>query len=340
MQRHTGIVIIAAAAVLAAAVANANVSIETVPVGNPGNAGELSGQGAGGQGENRICGAVDYTYNIGKYEVTVGQYTAFLNSVGGVDTYGLFNTSMQFSNKSCGIRRSGGGTVDNPYTYTVASGYANRPVVFVSWGDAARFANWAHNGQPTGPQGLSTTEDGSYFLDGATTSAALVAVTRKADATWVIPSEDEWYKAAYYNPATSTYYNYPTSSDNLPGRDMTEVTRPGNNANCYATSPYPIQQPYYTTAGGEFELSDSPYGTFDQAGNAVEWTEAVRNTTRGIRGSAYEQGADLTRAAQRDFLAPYIELPSSGFRVVLVPEPGTIAMSALAGLAMMSSRKR
>ena len=48
---------------------------------NPGNAGELSGAGAGGYGPNRVCGAVGYTYNIGKYEVTAGQYAAFLNAV-------------------------------------------------------------------------------------------------------------------------------------------------------------------------------------------------------------------------------------------------------------------
>ena len=60
----------------------AQVVIETVTVGNPGNAGELSGAGAGGLGTDRICGAVDYTYNIGKFEIKAAQYTAFLNAVG------------------------------------------------------------------------------------------------------------------------------------------------------------------------------------------------------------------------------------------------------------------
>jgi hypothetical protein len=68
---------------LAACVAGAQASIviDTVPVGNPGNAGELSGAGAGGFGPDRICGTVAYTYSIGKYEVTAGQYTEFLNKV-------------------------------------------------------------------------------------------------------------------------------------------------------------------------------------------------------------------------------------------------------------------
>ena len=47
------------------------------------------------------------------------------------------------------------------YTYTVAPDWASRPVNEVGWGDAARFADWLHNGQPTGMQDLTTTEDDS-----------------------------------------------------------------------------------------------------------------------------------------------------------------------------------
>ena len=79
---------------LLAAGAHAEVVIETVTVGNPGNDGELSGSGADGYGADRICGAVDYVYNIGKFEVTAGQYTEFLNAVAATDTYGLYNPNM------------------------------------------------------------------------------------------------------------------------------------------------------------------------------------------------------------------------------------------------------
>jgi len=71
-----------------AVTASADVIIDTVTVGNPGNAGEWSGESYGGYGPDRICGAVDYTYNIGKYEVTAGQYTAFLNAVAAHDNNG------------------------------------------------------------------------------------------------------------------------------------------------------------------------------------------------------------------------------------------------------------
>jgi len=165
------------------------VDVETVTVGNPGNAGELSGSGAGGYGDDRICGSVGYTYNIGKYEVTAGQYIEFLNAVAATDTHGLYNSSMWSDSFGCKIQRSG---APGTYTYSVAGDWANRPVNYVSWGDSARFANWLHNGQPTGAQNLSTTEDGAYYLNGATSDAALMAVNREADWKWAITSEDEW----------------------------------------------------------------------------------------------------------------------------------------------------
>ncbi len=305
-------------------------SLETVTVGNPGNAGELSGSGAGGEGPDRICGAVGYTFNMGKYEITAGQYTEFLNKVGGVDTYALYNTSMSRTDYGSGITRTGGGTVGNPYTYSVASNFANRPVNFIGWGDAARFANWLANGQPTGPQGLSTTEDGSYYLNGATTNVQLLAVTRKANATWVIPSEDEWYKAAYHknDGVTGDYWDYPTSSNTAPGRDMADVS--GNNANYYTGSgPYPIDSGKYTTLVGEFQNSDSPYGTFDQGGNVWEWNEAILyGSYRGMRGGSFYLTVGYLLASNRNHgYPPSYEDSIIGFRVAEVR--ATLALTAI-----------
>ena len=132
-------------------------------VGNPGNADDTHGDGYGG---------VDYTYNIGKFEVTAGQYTEFLNAVAATDTYGLYSTYMWRDSWGCKIQRSGS---SGSYAYSVASDWADRPVNYVRWGDAARFSNWLTNGMPTGAQDLTTTEDGPYFLNGATSEAALQA---------------------------------------------------------------------------------------------------------------------------------------------------------------------
>ncbi len=110
-------------------------NLDFVTVGNAGNAADSTGYGA-----------VDYAYAIGKYEVTAGQYTAFLNAVAATDTYGLYNTSMWTYRRrhGCKIQRSGS---SGSYTYSVAADCANRPVNYVSFWDAARFVNWLHNGQ-------------------------------------------------------------------------------------------------------------------------------------------------------------------------------------------------
>jgi formylglycine-generating enzyme required for sulfatase activity len=320
------------------------VNIETVPVGDPGNAGELSGAGAGGYGPDRICGSVGYTYNIGKYEVTAGQYTGFLNAVAGVDTYGLYNTSMWSSSSGCKIERfAGSGTVGDPYQYHVAGDWASRPVSDVSWGDAARFANWLHNNQPTGTQGLSTTEDGAYYLDGATSDAQLMAVNRESDWKWAITSEDEWYKAAYHknDGVTGNYFDYPTSNDSVPSNDLINPD-PGNNANYYRGGGYTTGSPYYRTEVGEFENSDSPYGTFDQGGNVYEWNEAVfYGSLRGVRGGSFKHGHAGLRASDRSiYFFPTFEDSGFGFRVSEVPEPCSAALLLVGSLALARYRRR
>lgn len=136
------------------------ITIPTVPVGNPGNVADTTVMQDGTKG----YGSVAYNYRIGTTEVTVGQYTAFLNAVAATDTYALYNTKMATNLNIAGIARSGS---SGGYTYSVI-GSANHPVTYVGWGDAARFANWLHNGQPTGAQSASTTEDGAYTLNGAT----------------------------------------------------------------------------------------------------------------------------------------------------------------------------
>ena len=129
------------------------VTIDTVTVGDAGNAADTNG-----------LGAVANVFAMGKYEVTIGQYTTFLNSVASVtsDSYvvNLWNTNMATDLNVAGISRSGSGSEGSPYSYS-GLGSGNRPIAYVSWFSAARFANWMNNGATNG----ASTETGAYTLN-------------------------------------------------------------------------------------------------------------------------------------------------------------------------------
>ncbi len=287
------------------------VTYDTVPVGNTGNVMDIA-TGYGG---------VNYPYEIGRFEVTAGQYTDFLNAVAKFDPYNLWHSNMELSdvphNPTWGqhgpqIVRSG---FAGSFQYNVAPDWENRPVNHVSMQDAMRFVNWMHNGQPTtGVLDASTTEDGTYTLNGVaagTTSvpdnAEIYAVVdspeegRQPDWTWALPTLDEWYKAAYHknDGDTSNYFAYATGSDALPNYVLpSKMASQGCVAGCtvdasgnvitpdpgnFATHSGPgggndisgIGPPYYRTEVGEWENSPSPYGAFDMAGNVQEMTTTI-----------------------------------------------------------------
>ena len=300
------------------------VVIETVTIGNPGNPGEQSRLPSG---DPTFYGGVAYTYSMGKYEVTAGQYAAFLNAVAATDTYNLYHTRMDYdadpSRNGCNIKRQG---VPGSYTYSVAPDWANRPVNYASWGDAARFANWLHNGQPSGAQDLTTTEDGSYFLNGMTSDSQLENVVREPDATWVIPTDDEWYKAAYHknDGVTGNYWNYGTSSDPRPDNDLIDPD-PGNNATFFDgvfgdPNGFTLGAPYNRTEVGAHENSASPYGAFDQAGNVMEFTETVPEPDiRRIRDGSWTGGGGMAAYEIDDVMHSSDQFDNLGFRVALVP---------------------
>jgi len=174
------------------------VEIDYVTVGDPGNPNDSTGYGQ-----------VDYVYQIGKYEVTCAQYAAFLNARAKRDTNGLYNPGMASSSRG-GIVRAG---TEGSYTHTVKAGFANVPVCFVNFYDALRFCNWLHNGAME----FSDTETGAYALSGSN----VPGIERTNKALVFLPSDNEWYKAAYYHATSSGgpangYWLYPTKSNVAP----------------------------------------------------------------------------------------------------------------------------
>ncbi|MFN9970043.1 MAG: SUMF1/EgtB/PvdO family nonheme iron enzyme, partial [Phycisphaerae bacterium] len=125
------------------------------------------------------------------------------------------------------IRRSTD-PITGRYSYAVLGDWANRPVLMISWSNAVRFCNWLTNGQASDP---ASTEDGSYTLAGATSNAVLMLVTRRPDAMYVLPTEDEWYKAAYHknDGPTNHYWEYATQSEAMPSNSIVSPD-PGNSA--------------------------------------------------------------------------------------------------------------
>ena len=314
------------------------VTIDTVTVGDAGNAADSVVMTDGTSG----YGAVGYEFNIAKYEVTLGQYATFLNAVATTDTYSLYNPLMATDLNIAGITQTGG---SGNFSYSVI-GSGNRPIAYVSWFDGARFANWMQNGATAG----ASTETGAYTLNGATSG---VSFTKNDGATWWIPSEDEWHKAAYYKGGGTNagYWLYPTQSDNAPGN---VVGGAANQAN-YNNGVYSVTQSAddsdtqnYLTDVGSFSGSAGAYGTFDQGGNVWEWKDSVISDGnvdfRGVRGGSWGYirfPGDSPLQSSYRYDDPTFVSHLVGFRVATVPEPSTCALLLMTGAgALWLARRR
>ena len=188
-----------------------------------------------------------------------------------------------------------------------------------------------HNGQGSG-----STEDGAYTLNGAMSGI----YTKNAQATVWIPSENEWYKAAYYDATkggTGGYWLYPTQSNTLAGNTVGMA----HSANYYDGDYVGYPGIALTDVGAYGVNSESFYGTNDQGGNLLEWNDGVLSgPSRGVRGGCWGYTAGNMVASYRIGVGPSEQNSNNGFRVASVPEPSCLVLTLLASGMLVTRRKR
>jgi hypothetical protein len=283
-------------------------NIDFVTIGNPGNSADTTGN-------PNPAGSVSNSYRIGKFEISE-QMISKANALGGLaitkDTRG-----------------------------------ADKPATSVSWNEAARFVNWLNTstGSPPAYKFSLQPGDGGYSANAAIQLWAPSDagynpnnLYRNSLAHYFLPSLDEWYKAAYYDPTSGVYYDYPTGSNSHP-TPVASGTAAGTAVYEGQSGPANI-----TLAGGL-----SPYGTMAQGGNVYEWVETdydmvngptPSSSVRWIRGGNWSDGDVFLLAAVSRNGGAGLEVSDIGFRVAstFVPEPSSAVLAASA-LTLLATRR-
>jgi len=308
------------------------IAIDWVRVGNPGNANDTTGYGA-----------VAEAYRIMKFEFTNAQYAAFLNAIdpAGENPNNVYNTSMG-SNARGGISRNLGNPVGT--RYAVKSNMGDKPVNYVNWWDAARVSNWLHNGAKTYGTTDATADapqnTGAYTVGTATSGNP---VARNSGALYWLPTENEWYKAAYYDPTLSSgtggYLVYGNRfSSPAPTAVTSDPTGIGNAGGTGNVANYGNGAAWNNLTGNVTTVGTnggpSYYGAFDMSGNVQEWNDldgldGPSVSKRGLRGGGYStSNATILASSARTEDSTSTEVASIGFRLASVPEPATLGMAS------------
>lgn len=291
--------------------ANTNkITIDLVPVGDPNNHGDIYQNGM-------TFGSVPTEYQIGKYDVTVEQYCAFLNAVAShSDPHLLYDERMSTDPHVASLTRSGDETTG--YVYQPISDYCKKfPITYVSWFSTLRFCNWLENGQPVGDEIVGITESGAYNRD------AQGVWSLGTNSKWNLPTENQWYKAAYYQPAKNGspafYYSFGNSSYYVPDNNET-ADLPHQEANYCLNGVFTTATQPRLTPVGTFINSASPCGAYDMTGNVNQWTStpiAIDLSTLVVRGGSWAStdSCDL-RFSYAFFFNANTKSCTLGFRVV------------------------
>ncbi|WP_233231649.1 SUMF1/EgtB/PvdO family nonheme iron enzyme [Tichowtungia aerotolerans] len=208
-----------------------SVSMEFVRIGSSGNSADTNG-----------VGAVSYSYKIGKYELTEGQWNAIRQISGGV---------------------LGEGSDNGPFN----------PVSYISWNEIAMYCNWLTTGD---------FESGAYTISDGVVTAVMdhEAAQSLYGTVYVIPTEDEWYKAAYYSTGSGTYSGYANGTDVMPSGAKIVGE---NHIKEGATEDGVVGLGLWTIGEGVQEQN----GTYDMGGNMAEFTETAGGLGRVVRDAPY-----------------------------------------------------
>lgn len=235
-------------------------TIDFVEIGSPGNAAQSSSNRTHTQSGGDGYGAVETTFRMSTHAIS----TDMIDKANAEGTLGITRTNRS----------------------------ANLPATEVSWNQAARFVNFLNEQagyshaykfefQP-GDVGYGSNQniqlwdinDPGYNPDN---------LYRNNNAFYFLPSENEWFKAGYFDPVSGQYSLYATGSDTVPTA-VASGTSPGTAVYNGQSGPADVTQ-----AGGL-----SPFGTMGQNGNIYEWMESafdgvnnLTNESRGIRGGSW-----------------------------------------------------
>jgi len=272
---------------------------------------------------------------------------------GGLDGFGIVNNSYRMGvyeitndqwNKFVAIDGTPKGNPSIAYNSSATHTGTNVPTNNVSWYEAAQMVNWLNTSEGHLPAYKFTGTQGGPDYALATWSAAEAAggtnLYRHKDAFYFLPTDDEWFKAAYWNG--SEIQGYATKpGDTLHQGDGTNGTGWNYRHGGYATDPGSS----WDVGSGSEELN----GTFDMMGNNVEWMESpysdpsyAAGSSRGLRGgywgsshSGHPSYPSFLHASARTYNGPAAEVSHTGFRVASVPEPGTTALLLGAAFAVL-----
>jgi formylglycine-generating enzyme required for sulfatase activity len=303
-------------------------NMEFVTIGNPGNAADTTGN-PDFLDIGYSYGAVGYTYDIGKFEISRNMIEKYNSS---------FGTANSLEISLWDMTRGGG------------SNGANKPAMEVSWNEAARFVNWLNTSTGNQAAYKFTTSGVNDNID-VWTSADTADYDssnpyRSIRAKYVLPSYNEWYKAAFYSPS-GTYYDYATGSNTAPS-----AVASGTTAGTAVYDQSFVQYPADVDQAGGL----SPYGVMGLNGNVYEWEESSfdlanssGSSSRGVRGGAWDLDSRYMPSWVRPPLPPDDELfPFMGFRVAslsssappAVPEPSMMVIGTLFGIGGLVANRR